>query len=98
MIFKKKNFKSRYSIYYIFIKTFKFYEIKILTHEIENRNFNINVKKDFSHIELKIRKENNHFHELFCYHKYLITNYTFLFIFKSNKFIIYTNFLIRFAI
>ena len=58
----------------------------------------MNIKEDFLYIELKIRKENDHFHESFCYHKYRIINYTFLFVFESNEFTIYTNFLIRFAI
>ena len=58
----------------------------------------MNVKEDFLYVESKIRKEDDHFYELFCYHKYCIINYTFLFVFESNKFTIYTNFLIRFAI
>ena len=58
----------------------------------------MNVKKDFLYVELKIRKENDHFYKSFCYHKYRIINYIFLFVLESNEFTIYINFLIRFAI
>ena len=98
MIFKKKNFKNRYIIYYVFIEVFEFCEIKILIDKIKSRNFDINVKKDFSYVKLKIRKKDDYFHELFYYHRYRTTNYTFFFVFESNKFTIYTSFSIRFAI
>ena len=58
----------------------------------------MNVKEYFLYIESKIRKKNDHLYESFCYHKYYITNYTFLFVFESNEFTIYMNFLICFAI
>ena len=58
----------------------------------------MNIKEDFLYIKLKIRKKDDHLHESFYYHKYYIINYTFFFIFESNKFTIYMNFSIRFAI
>ena len=58
----------------------------------------MNIKEDFLYIELKIRKEDNYFYELFYYYKYRITNYIFLFVFESNEFTICINFLICFAI
>lgn len=53
----KRNFKlitffqKSILIYYISIKTFKIYEI-------ENRNFNINVEKDFLYTRSRVRKKN----------------------------------------
>ena len=90
--------KNQYSIYYIFVETFEFCEIEILIHEIKNRNFDINVEKDFSHIKSKIRKENNHLYKSFNYYKYYTINYSFFFIFESNKFTIYASFSIHFTI
>ena len=58
----------------------------------------MNIKEDFLYIKSKIRKKDDHLHELFCYYKYRIINYTFLFVLESNKFTIYISFLIRFAI
>ena len=58
----------------------------------------MNVEKDFSYVESKIRKENDYFYESFDYHKYRMTNYTFLLVLESNEFTICASFLIRFAI
>ena len=58
----------------------------------------MNVKEDFLYVESKIRKKDDYFHELFYYYKYYTINYIFLFVFESNKFTIYINFLIRFTI
>ena len=58
----------------------------------------MNIKEDFLYVKLKIRKKDNYLHESFCYYKYRIINYTFLFILESNKFTIYINFSIYFAI
>ena len=58
----------------------------------------MNIKEDFLYVESKIRKENDYLYELFCYYKYYMINYIFLFVLESDEFMIYINFLIRFAI